>query len=98
MRSPSPARLLTEFVGSLQNERVDVKTTTQPHAMELSCGPQPGPHHRDRRRGVPADSHGRGGRRGQGVVTSAAGGHRAGGLRGGDRGVAAGADGCQDGD
>jgi DNA polymerase-3 subunit beta len=32
-----PARLLTDFVGSLQNERVDVKTTTQPHAMELSC-------------------------------------------------------------
>ena len=32
-----PARLLTEFVGSLRNERVDVKTTTQPHAMELNC-------------------------------------------------------------
>lgn len=32
-----PARLLTEFVGSLQNERVDVTTTTQPHAMELVC-------------------------------------------------------------
>lgn len=32
-----PARLLTEFVGSLRNERIDVKTTTQPHAMELSC-------------------------------------------------------------
>ena len=32
-----PARLLTDFVGSLPNERVDVKTTTQPHAMELSC-------------------------------------------------------------
>ena len=32
-----PARLLSEFVGSLQNERVDIVTTTQPHAMSLSC-------------------------------------------------------------
>ncbi len=32
-----PARLLSEFVGSLQNERVDMVTTTQPHAMSLSC-------------------------------------------------------------
>ena len=32
-----PARLLSEFVNTLRNERVDVKTSTQPHAMELNC-------------------------------------------------------------
>ena len=32
-----PSRLLSEFVGSLQNERVDMVTTTQPHAMTLNC-------------------------------------------------------------
>ena len=32
-----PARLLSEFVGSLQNEKVDMVTTAQPHAMTLSC-------------------------------------------------------------
>ncbi len=32
-----PARLLSDFVNTLRNERVDVKTSTQPHAMELNC-------------------------------------------------------------
>ena len=32
-----PARLLSEFVSSLQNEKVDMVTTTQPQAMTLSC-------------------------------------------------------------
>jgi len=31
-----PARLLSEFVGSLQNEKVDMVTTTQPHAITLT--------------------------------------------------------------
>ena len=32
-----PARLLSEFVGSLQNEKVDMVTTNQPQAMTLTC-------------------------------------------------------------
>ena len=32
-----PARLLSEFVSSLQNEKVDMVTTTQPQAMTLTC-------------------------------------------------------------
>ena len=31
-----PARLLSEFVGSLQNEKVDMVTTNQPQAMTLT--------------------------------------------------------------
>ena len=32
-----PARLLTEFVGSLPNERVDMTATVQPRSLQLSC-------------------------------------------------------------
>ena len=55
-----PARLLSDFVGSLPNEKIDMELTPRTKGVQLQLRPLPGPYQRHRRRGVSTHPYGRG--------------------------------------
>ena len=54
-----PARLLTDLVNSLPNERIDLELPEGSGLLHLACAQATGPHQQHRRQGVPADPRNR---------------------------------------